>query len=198
MVLPALYCRAEGGTAVSIQHEIPRSRLTLTYRTTINGEPETINLPFRLLVLGDFSTGKSKDCQKDLETRPLRAINGTNVNSVMREMGITLELEGVDNCIDEGNGKLDVTLPLESMRSFSPDEIVKHVPKLKALLLIRRLIQELQGQIDNQSELRKAIQALFSDKKNLESLKQELRPFSSLQLPARSKAETSLQNQSKA
>lgn len=198
MVLPALYCRAEGGTAVSIQHEIPRSRLTLTYRTTINGEPETINLPFRLLVLGDFSSGKSKDCQKDLETRPLRAINGTNVNSVMREMGITLELEGVDNCIDEGNGKLGVTLPLESMRSFSPDEIVKHVPKLKALLLIRRLIQELQGQIDNQSELRKAIQALFSDKKNLESLKQELRPFANLQLPARAKAETSLQNQSKA
>ena len=36
---------------MAIQDEIPRSRLTLTYRTTISGEMQEITLPFRFLVL---------------------------------------------------------------------------------------------------------------------------------------------------
>jgi type VI secretion system protein ImpB len=168
---------------VAIQNELPRSRLTLTYRTTINGEPETVNLPFRLLLLGDFSHGSGKDCQNDLETRRLRSISGSNLNSVMREMEITLKLPNVKNCIDADSGELPVRLPIESIRSFSPDEIIKHVPKLKALLLLRQLLQELQGQIDNQSALRKNIQDLFAYPELLANLKAELSAFGSLALP---------------
>lgn len=167
---------------MAIQHDLPRSRLTLTYKTTIHGEPETVNLPFRLLVLGDFSSGQHKDSEKDLELRPLRAINGPNLSNVMSDMKITLSLNDVANRIDDGEA-LEVRLPLESMRSFSPDEIVKHVPQLKALLLMRQLLQELQGQIDNQSGLRKEIQRLFADKNAIEEIKKELKSFQTLRLP---------------
>lgn len=182
MELRREHCHAaqKGTAAVAIQNELPRSRLTLTYRTTINGEPETVNLPFRLLVMGDFSAGQYAD--QDLETRRIRSINGSNLNSVMREMNITLGLSGIKNCIG-GDESLDVKLPLESTRSFSPDEIVKHVPQLQALLLLRQLVQELQGQIDNQSGLRKEIQTLFSQKGALESLRAELSAFDGLKLP---------------
>jgi type VI secretion system protein ImpB len=172
---------------VSIQQDLPRSRLTLTYKTTINGEPETVNLPFRLMLLGDFSAGQPKEGEKDLDSRQLRSIKGTNLTSVMSDMNITLTLKDVPNRI-EGEENMEVQLPLTSMRSFSPDEIVKNVPQLKSLLLMRQLLQELQGQIDNQSGLRKEIQKLFSDKSNLEALKKELASFAALTLPPKKPA----------
>ena len=52
---------------MAIQDQLPKSRITLTYRTTINGEQETVNLPLRLLVFGDFSLGSSEDRKIDLE-----------------------------------------------------------------------------------------------------------------------------------
>lgn len=168
---------------MSIQQDLPRSRLTLTYKTTINGEPETVNLPFRLMVLGDFSAGQHKEGEKDLDSRPLRSLKGANLSSVMSDLNITLTLKDVPNRID-GDENLEVQLPLTSMRSFSPDEIVKSVPQLKSLLLMRQLLQELQGQIDNQSGLRKEVQRLFSDRNNLETLKKELTSFAALALPA--------------
>ena len=167
---------------MAIQNELPRSRLTLTYRTTINGEPQTVNLPFRLLVLGDFSAGQHAEAEQDLEARRIRSINGSNLSSVMKEMKITLDLPGVKNHIS-GEDSLDVQLPLESIRSFSPDEIVKHVPQLQALLLLRQLVQEIQGQIDNQSGLRKEIQRLFSEAGALDKLRPELGDFAGLKLP---------------
>ena len=168
---------------MSIQQDLPRSRLTLTYKTTINGEPETVNLPFRLMVLGDFSAGQHKEGEKDLDARPLQSIKGANLGSVMSDMAIALTLKDVPNRIDGGEN-LEVRLPLTSMRSFCPDEIVKNVPQLKSLLLMRQLLQELQGQIDNQSGLRKEIQRLFSDRNNLETLKKELASFAALALRA--------------
>jgi hypothetical protein len=75
--------------------------------------------------------------------------------------------------------RCNVNLPMTGLRSFTPDEIVKHVPQLKALLLMRQMIQELQGQIDNQSGLRKEVQQIFADKDALAALRKELEPFGS-------------------
>lgn len=167
---------------MAIQDDLPRSRLTLTYKTTVNGTVQKVNLPFRLMVIGDFSAGQHKESEKDLDARPLRALTGSNLSNVMNDLDFSLTLENVPNRVDD-SGSLDVQLPMTSMRSFSPDEIVKNVPKLKALLLMRQLIQELQGQIDNQSGLKKEVQQLFANKEALAALKKELEQFGALKLP---------------
>ncbi|MEY3881501.1 MAG: type secretion system contractile sheath small subunit [Pseudomonadota bacterium] len=46
---------------MAIQDEIPKSRLTLRYKTEVNGQPEDMTLPMRLLITGDFSQGSSTD-----------------------------------------------------------------------------------------------------------------------------------------
>jgi type VI secretion system protein ImpB len=171
---------------VPIQDELPRSRLTLTYRTTINGEPETVDLPFRLLVMGDFSSGSSEDRKKDLDVRALRSINGRNVDSVMKDMKMSVKLEVQDRVSPEGDGNMEVTLPISSMKSFSPDEIVKHVPKLKALMLLKGLLQELQSSIDNRKDLRKLVQELYSKPEVAAALRGQLKEHTSFKLPAHS------------
>jgi type VI secretion system protein ImpC len=167
---------------VAIQDQLPKSRITLTYRTTINGEPETVKLPLRLLVLGDFSHNTSVDRLKkdengkvtgevDLEARRMRSITGNNLSSVMKDMGITLKLDGVRNWVRPNDGDLDVTLPITGMKSFDPDEIVNHEPNLKTLLLFRKLLEEMQSNIDNRKGVRKAVQRVFENLSNEEFLR---------------------------
>lgn len=185
---------------MAIQDELPRSRITLTYRTTISGEPETVKLPLRLLILGDFSGGTSADRREkdangqdklangkpveiDLEARRMRSVNGSNLDNLMKDMRMTLDLtDKVENHID--GGKLEAKLPIDKMKSFHPDEIAQHVPKLKGLLLLRKLLAEMQSMIDNRKDLRNAIYEIFKDEAKRNALKDAVKvSHKSLVLP---------------
>jgi type VI secretion system protein ImpB len=77
---------------MAIQDEIPKSRLTLRYKTEVSGQPEDLTLPMRLLVTGDYSLGTSKDRKVDLEERRLRNMDGKNTDEVMKDMGMSLKM----------------------------------------------------------------------------------------------------------
>ncbi len=73
------------------------------------------------------------------------------------------------------------------MKSFHPDEIVHHVPKLKALLLLRKLLLEMQSDIDNRKDLRRKLYELFSNKERAQEAagQRELKSYASMRLPTR-------------
>lgn len=168
-----------------IQDNLPKSRITLVYRTNINGQKEDVKLPFRVAVLGDFSLGSSTDRQVDLEERKMRSVTGSNLNELMKDMGMSVSFEVDDKVSADGEGKMAVELPITGMKSFHPDEIVHHVPKLKALLLLRKLLMEMQSDIDNRKELRRTLYELFSNKEQLQKLLEsdELKSYASMRLP---------------
>ena len=170
---------------MSIQDKLPKSRITLKYRTTINGQKEDVKLPFRMVVLGDFSQGSSTDRQVDLDERQMRSVTGSNINELMRDMGMSISLEVNDKVSADGKGKMAIQLPITGMKSFNPDEIVNHVPKLQALLLLRKLLMEMQADIDNRKDLRRTIYELFSNKENLQKVLEsdELKSYVSMRLP---------------
>jgi len=174
---------------VPIQDNLPKSRITLVYRTNINGQPEDVKLPFRVVVLGDFSLGSSTDRQVDLEERKMRSVSPSNISDLMKDMGMSVSFEVDDKISGDGEGKMAVELPINRMKSFHPDEIVHHVPRLKALLLLRKLMLEMQSDIDNRKDLRRKVYELFSNpeevKKLLES--EQLKSYASMRLPAKAK-----------
>jgi len=172
-----------------IQDQLPKSRITLVYRTTINGQKEDVKLPFRVVVLGDFSLGSSKDRQVDLDERRLRSVTGSNVNELMKDMAMSISFEVDDKVNTDGEGKLAVELPIDRMKSFNPDEIINHVPKLKALMLMRKLLLEMQSDIDNRKELRRKFYELFSNKEELKKLleSEQLKSYASMRLPVAAK-----------
>lgn len=90
-----------------IQDRIFRSRLTIKYRTNIDGVPVPQTLPLRLLVLGDFTgrkrTGENKpEGLHVLETRPLseRRVysikRGFRVDDLMKELDISFPIPTPD------------------------------------------------------------------------------------------------------
>jgi type VI secretion system protein ImpB len=168
---------------MAITDEIPKSRLTLTYRTNVSGALADLVLPFRLLILGDLSNGTSKDRAVELDLRNIRGLDGKNLNSLMSDMKMSLKLN-VPNRIDpDKQESLEVTLPVTGMKSFTPVEIAENVPKIKALQLLRKLLLEVQNNIDNKKEFRTLLRKLAESPDAAEALKAELAGFDDFKVP---------------
>lgn len=168
---------------MAIQDEIPKSRLTLRYKTEIDGALQDVTLPLRLLVQGDFSLGSSQDRQVDLEERRLRNLDGKNTDSVMKDMGMSLQF-AVSNKIDpEASEDMNVNIPIDGMRAFSPDHVAKHVPKLKGLLQMKKLLEEVISNVDNRKEFRKLLNELMGNEEALAKMLEQLKGYESLKLP---------------
>jgi len=167
---------------MAIQDEIPKSRLTLRYKTEVDGQTEDLSLPLRLLVAGDYSLGASKDRKVDLDERRTRNLDGTNTDSIMKDMGMALDF-AVSNKIDPDKEEdMQVNIPIDSMKSFSPDQVVKHVPKLKGLLTLKKLMEETLSNVDNRKEFRKLLNDLMSDEEALKKMMEELKNFETYKL----------------
>ena len=155
----------------------------------MEGEAEDMSLPLRMLVTGDFSLGNSKDRKVDLDERRIRNLDGTNTDAVMKDMGMSLNF-AVENKVDPEAGEdMQVDIPIDSMKSFSPDQIVKHVPKLKGLLMLKKLMEETLSNVDNRKEFRKLLNDLMSDEEALKNMMEELKGFEGYQLPSGSASE---------
>lgn len=169
---------------MAIQDEIPKSRLTLKYKTEVNGQPEDISLPLRMMVLNDFSLGSSNDRKVDLEERRIRNMDGRNTDAIMKDMGIRLNF-AVANKIDPDKSEdMQVNIPIDSMKSFSPDQIAKHVPKIKGILMLKELLEEVVSNVDNRKEFRKLLNDLMSNEEALAKMMDELKNFQSFKLPS--------------
>ena len=168
---------------MAITDEIPKSRLTLTYRTNVTGSAQEVALPFRLFVVGDLSGGTSRDRKVDLDRRMPRRLDGKNLDDVMADMNMSVELT-VPNRIDpERSAELPVKLPITSIHSLSPGSVARHVPKIKSLLLLKKLLLEVQANLDNRKEFRKLLRQLAADKTAIESLQKELKGFDDFKVP---------------
>ncbi|MEY3881502.1 MAG: type secretion system contractile sheath small subunit [Pseudomonadota bacterium] len=111
----------------------------------------------------------------------------------MKDMRLSLNFT-VDNKIDpEREEDLQVSLSIDSMKSFSPDQVAQQIPKLKGLLTLKTLICEMQSNVDNRKELRKLLDELMSNPENLEKVLADLKGFESFKLPSvESSAETTI------
>lgn len=158
--------------AMTARNTVPRSRITLTYDTRQPDQPrKEKELPLRLLVVGDL-TGKSMRPEpapgdpprpKDnFEDRKIHDLNGRNLDTVMAKLGIAVELTGVTNHVDKSGAAFDVKIPITSMASFEPGEVVQHVPSTRRLLQIRKLLLELQAYVDNNKQFRRLVRELTS------------------------------------
>ncbi len=168
---------------MAIQDEIPKSRLTLKYKTEVSGQPEDLTLPMRMLVTGDFSGGSSKDQKVDLDERRTRNLDGKNTDAVMNDMGMSLKF-AVPNKVDPANEEdMNVEIPIDSMKAFQPDHIAQNVPKLKGVLMLKNLLEEVMSNVDNRKEFRKLLGELLGDQEALGKMMEELKGFEGFKLP---------------
>ena len=156
--------------ADSFQKEKPPARVNLFLEVPDGDNDEKVELPFRTLVLGDF-TGKPDDTP--LEDREVVDINADNFESVMSSMDLELDMIVPDK-IGSGEDDVRVNLKIDSMNSFRPEEVAKQVPEIDRLVAVRNLLQDLRNRVVSMSSFRRQLEAIITDPEQLDRLVAEL------------------------
>jgi len=161
--------RGKGG---SFQNEVPPSRVNIKYVKATEGAQEEVELPLKLLLVGDYTLQPDETL---LEDRKKLNINKDNFESVMKEQHLGLELN-VPNKLVQGDEEqeMKVDLKLDSLKAFEPEAIVRQIPELDALLEVRDLLKDLKGRVVNNRQFRKALEKILTDKGQMEAIMAEL------------------------
>jgi type VI secretion system protein ImpB len=130
------------------------------YRPAIGDAKEEVELPLKMLVMGDF-TGRTDD--RPLERREPVNIDKDNFNEVLKAQEVRLNLSVPNRLSGNADDAMTLSLKVESMKDFGPEAIVEQVPELKRLLELREALRALKGPLSNVPEFRKKIQELLKD-----------------------------------
>lgn len=149
----------------------PRERINIVYKSDTGDQKEDVELPFRFLVVGDF-TGKESD--GPIEERAPVGVDKDNFDAVMEAHDVSVDL-GVPNELSEDEGdEIGVSLKFKRMRDFSPDSVCQQVPELKKLVDLRDALTALKGPLGNTPAFRKRLQAILDDPSQQKQLMEEL------------------------
>jgi type VI secretion system protein ImpB len=149
----------------------PKERVNIVYRPATGDAKEEVELPLKLLVVGDF-TGRQDD--RMVEDRDPINIDKDNFNEVMKGQNLNLDVNVADKISGDPDKELSLSLKFESIKDFSPESVAKNTPELNKLLELREALQALKGPMSNRPEFRKKIQEIVKDEAAREKLLKEL------------------------
>lgn len=151
----------------------PKERVNIVYKADIGGAEEEVELPFRFLVVGDF-TGKEQP-DVPVEQRTLVSVDKTNFDDVLAGQQVSVDMN-VPNELQEGQEgeELAVSLRFENMKDFTPDAITQQVPELSGLVALRDALTMLKGPLGNIPTFRKQLERLLTDPESRERILKEL------------------------
>ncbi len=148
----------------------PKERVNIKFRPSTGHLREEVELPLKLLMLGDF-TGRLDD--RPVDDRPPVDINKDNFDEVLNSHALALTLD-VPNRIEEREEPLRVNLAFSRLRDFEPESLARQVPELAALLQLREALVALRGPLGNVPTFRKTIQGMLESEATREQLLLEL------------------------
>jgi type VI secretion system protein ImpB len=154
----------------SFQHEKPPARINLFLDVKTGDAIEKVELPLRMLVMGDFG-GADRD--SDLIDRELININKDNFQDVLREQEVSMDFT-VKNTLKGGDEEMKVHLDVDDMKSFDPEQVARQIPELDKLLAARNLLQDLRNRVISLGDFRKQLESIIKDKDALAKLAAEL------------------------
>jgi len=152
----------------------PKERINIKYVSSLGGAEEEVELPLKLLLVGDYK-GKSDD--SIIEGRRTISIDKNNFNDVLRESEIK-KVISVKNELDPNateDDALTVSLAFNSMKDFEPDSISENIPEIKKLKQMREALVALKTPLGNVREFRSQLKELLKDKDKCDQILAELK-----------------------
>ena len=148
-------------------------RVNITYKPATGGAQEDVELPLKILMLGDF-TGRADD--RSVEDRKPINVDKDNFDKVMAAQNLEAKISVKNRLSDEDRGDLSVDLKFSTLRDFRPEGLAEQVPELRELLDLRNALTALKGPLigGNVPEFRKRLLDALRDPDKRSRLMREL------------------------
>jgi type VI secretion system protein ImpB len=149
----------------------PKERVNIVYKPATGDAKEEVELPLKVLVMGDFTMAEDG---APVEDRKAINIDKDNFNDVLNSYNIKLDAV-VDNKLSDGPGEqMAVNLTFNNLKDFDPDAVVEKVPELKKLVELRNALKAVKGPLGNIPEFKKKLNEIVQDPGAKERILKEL------------------------
>ena len=103
------------------QKRVPKNRVSITYDVEIGNAVETVELPFIVGVLGDFSADKEE--REPLHERNFIDLDKDNFDSVLERIAPRLQMK-VENTLEGDDSVFEADISFKSMKDFEPEALI--------------------------------------------------------------------------
>ena len=142
------------------QSVAPKERVNITYKPATGNTKEDVELPLKLLMLGDY-TGRPDP--RPLEDRKPINVDKDNFQKVMSEQKLALTINVKNRLSENEKDELTVNLKFRRLSDMEPEAIANQIPELKKLLDLRSALTALKGPLGNEKAFRNKIQQILGD-----------------------------------
>lgn len=154
----------------SFQNEVPKARVNIKLDLHTGGAQKTVELPLKLMVMGDYSNGRE---QRPLSERAKVGVNKNNFDSVLADFSPALKVT-VENVLADEATDTSVELNFQSMKDFEPEQVARQIPQLRALLAMRNLLRDLKSNLLDNATFRYELERILKDDALSDELRAEL------------------------
>lgn len=154
----------------SYQSEIPKARVNIQLSLHTGGAQKKVELPLKLLVVGDYSNGAE---QRPVSERETVSVNKNNFDNVLSEYAPSVNLS-VENTLAGDGSEDSVSLSFREMKDFEPEQIARQIPQLKAMLAMRNLLRDLKANLLDNATFRKELEKILLEPTLSAELRSEL------------------------
>ncbi|UBM42553.1 type VI secretion system contractile sheath small subunit [Hafnia paralvei] len=154
----------------SFQNEVPKARVNIKLDLHTGGAQKKVELPLKLLVMGDYSNGTE---QRPLSERSKIDINKNNFNSVLSEFQPSIKMAVPDTLAADGTDTA-VSLTFNDMKDFEPEQVARQIPQLRALLAMRNWLRDLKSNLLDNATFRRELENILKDDALSDELRTEL------------------------
>src|SRR5512134_3194408 len=98
----------------------PMERINIVYKSLRDGVQEEIELPLKLMVLGDFTF---REDGTPLEERKAVQLDKDNFNDVMAQQKVNATFNVANKLSGKDGDEMPVNINFGSMKDFSPSEV---------------------------------------------------------------------------
>ncbi|WP_434607374.1 type VI secretion system contractile sheath small subunit [Pseudomonas sp. R1-7] len=150
----------------------PKERINVTFKPATGGAQEEIELPLKLMAIGDYTHRKD---ERKVEDRKPISIDKMTFDEVLAKQELNLVLSVPNRLLEEGDTEeLAVQLRVNAMKDFNPASLVEQVPELKKLMELREALVALKGPLGNAPAFRRAIEDVLADAQSRDRILDEL------------------------
>jgi len=153
------------------QSESPKERINITYTPKDGGLNEEIEVPFKMMVLGDYNPNEEFTTVED--RKPIN-VTKNNFNDVLKEQNIKIDISVPNKLSDDEEATIQTSLSISSMEDLTPEKIVDQVDEMKKLKELRNALMSLKGPLGNIPAFRKAIAGAINNPEEAKKLLDEL------------------------
>ncbi|AKJ43191.1 type VI secretion protein [Pragia fontium] len=156
--------------ADSFQNEVPAARVNIKLDLHTGGAQKKVELPLKILVMGDYSHGQEN---RPIAEREKISINKNNFNAVLADLNPKAKLT-IKNTLAGDDSETNVSLNFKDMKDFEPEQVAKQIPALRSLLAMRNLLRDLKSNLLDNATFRLELERILKDEQLSDELRAEL------------------------